>query len=143
MSVKNKFKKALYIRGHFCHCAVIHAMGARRQNPGHLYTSPAHAFAETSRWDSSSCTVRVCVTVSFRILFLHLQRRKPIFHSPPLTPIYSLFSTCLRRNVSTDAAIGCRAFLEEEAVRRMQKRAHKTSVLIGRQSCCSVAFFLS
>lgn len=54
-------------------------MGARIQNPGHLYTSPALAFTETSHWDSFSCTVQVCVTVSFTFSSFTCKNRETYF----------------------------------------------------------------
>lgn len=60
------------------------------QNPGHLYTSPAFAFTESSHWDSFSCTEPVCVAVSFTLCSLLLAKKEAYFPFPA-TDIY-LFS---------------------------------------------------
>lgn len=102
-------------------------MGAWIQNPGHLYTSPAFAFTETSHWDSFSCTVQVCVTVSFTFCSFHLQKRETYFPFPA-TDIY-LFTLLTVAAKFQQTAIGCCTFFfffkEEGVMERWQKSASR------------------
>lgn len=65
-------------------------MGARIQNPGHLYTSSALTFTGTSRLDPSPRTVQHCVMVSFTFCSFSCKKGSLFYIPYHMTSIYPL-----------------------------------------------------